>query len=77
MVIVTATEMQNNFGKYLRMVMEGKEVLISKNGSIVARILSKDQSVSFLSDSLLGVLPSDVDEKKMRAERMSKYESVG
>ncbi|MBR4610598.1 MAG: type II toxin-antitoxin system prevent-host-death family antitoxin, partial [Erysipelotrichaceae bacterium] len=28
----TATEMKNNFGKYLEMVIRGNEVIITKNG---------------------------------------------
>ena len=75
MTIVTATEMQNNFGRFLKMVQEGHEIVIIKNGTEVARLISKAQTVSFLADTLVGVLSSDVDEKQARAERMSRYES--
>lgn len=74
MTTATATEVQNNFGRFLKMVQEGQEVIILKNGSEVARLISKEQTVSFLSDSLVGVLSSDTDEKKARAERMKRYE---
>ena len=76
MTTATATEVQNNFGKFLKMVQEGQEIVIMKNGSEVARLISKGQTVSFLSDSLVGVLSSDVDEKNARAERMARYESA-
>ncbi len=76
MTTATATEVQNNFGKFLRMVQEGQEIVIMKNGSEVARMISKDKTVSFLSDSLVGVLSSDIDEKSVRAERMAKYEDT-
>ena len=76
MITATATEVQNNFGKFLKMVQEDQEIVIMKNGSEVARLISKAQTVSFLSDSLVGVLSSDVDEKKARAERMARYESA-
>lgn len=76
MTTATATEVQNNFGKFLRMVQEGQEIVILKNGSEVARLISKGQTVSFLSDSLVGVLSSDVDEKKARTERMARYEDT-
>ena len=76
MTTATATEVQNNFGKFLRMVQEGQEIVILKNGSEVARLISKGQTVSFLSDSLVGVLSFDVDEKKARAERMARYEDT-
>lgn len=76
MTTATATEVQNNFGKFLRMVQEGQEIVIMKNGSEVARMISKDKTVSFLSDSLVGVLSSDIDEKSVRVERMAKYEDT-
>lgn len=75
MTTVTATEIQNNFGKYLKMVGEGQEIVIMKNGTEIARLISKTQTVSFLSESLLGVLSSDADEKAIKAERMSRYEN--
>ena len=75
MTTATATEVQNNFGKFLRMVQDGQEIVIMKNGTEVARLISKNQTVSFLSDSLVGVLSSDVDEKSARAERMMRYEN--
>ena len=58
------------------MVQEGQEVVIIKNGTEVARLISKAQTVSFLSESLVGVLSSDTDEKKARAERLSRYENI-
>ncbi len=77
MTMATATEVQNNFGRYLKLVQGGGEVVILKNGVEVARLISKDKSVSFLSDSLVGVLSGDVDEKAARAERMARYEDPG
>ena len=76
MTTATATEVQNNFGRFLKLVQEGQEVVIMKNGIEVARMISKDMTVSFLSDNLVGVLSSDVDDKKLREERMARHESV-
>ena len=76
MTTATATEVQNNFGRFLKMVQEGQEIVILKNGTEVSRLISKAQTVSFLSDSLVGVLSSDVDEKEERAERISRYENT-
>ena len=75
MTIATATEVQNNFGRFLKMVQEGQEIVIVKNGSEVARLISKEKTVSFLSDSLVGILSSDVDEKEERRERLERYEN--
>lgn len=76
MMTATATEVQNNFGKYLRLVQTGEEVVVLKNGVEVIRMVSHDKSVSFLTDSLVGVLKDDYDEKEVRAERTKKYEST-
>ena len=76
MTTATATEVQNNFGRFLKLVQEGQEIVIMKNGSEVARLISRDKTVSFLSESLVGVLSSDVDEKKVRAERIARYENL-
>lgn len=75
MITATATEVQNNFGRFLQAVQAGDEILIVKNGKEVARMVSRESSVSFLSDSLRGVLKEDYDDKKMRAERIEKRES--
>lgn len=74
MTIATATEVQNNFGRFLKLAQDGGEVVIFKNGVEVARLVSKEKTMSFLSDRLVGVLSSDVDEKAARQERMRRYE---
>ena len=76
MTTVTATDLQNNFGKYLQSVQMGEEVLILRNGKEVARLISHEKSVSFLTDSLRGVLSNNYDDKAMRNERMKKYEGA-
>jgi len=38
----TATEMQNNFGKYLNLVMSGQEIIVTKNNREVGRFIPKD-----------------------------------
>lgn len=74
MTMATATEVQNNFGRFLKVAQEGGEVVILKNGVEVARLVSKEKTMSFLSDQLVGVLSNDVDEKAVRAERMKRHE---
>mgnify|MGYP002521101969 CR=1 FL=1 len=74
MTTVTATEIQNNFGKYLKAVQDGGEVIILRNGKEIARMISSEKSVSFLTDSLVGTLKNDYDDKK---ERASRYENIG
>lgn len=70
MLTVTATEIQTNFGKHLQVVQLGNEIIILKNGAEVARLISKEKSVSFLTDSLTGILKNNYDEKAVRDERI-------
>ena len=70
MTMATATEVQNNFGKYLSIVQSGQDVLILKNGKEVARMISKEKSAQFLSDTLLGVLENNYDETTEKEERL-------
>ena len=75
--IVSATEIKNNFGKYLEFAINGDEVIIMKNGKEVAKLISKDKTIAFLSDSLIGILKGKpMDAKEIRAERLSKYENI-
>jgi prevent-host-death family protein len=71
----TATEMQNNFGKYLSLVMAGQEVIVTRNGKEVGRFIPKDAAVSYLTDSLTGLLKKDVELDEAKTERLKeKYE---
>lgn len=62
--IATATEMQNNFGKYLSIVMAGDEVIVTKNAA-----------VSYLTDSLTGILKGNDDISRAKEERLKAKQS--
>lgn len=72
--VATATEMQNNFGRYLSLVMSGHEVIVTKNGREVGRFIPKEKAVSSLTDSLTGVLSrlleENTDAADVREERL-------
>ena len=73
----TATEMQNNFGRYLALVQNGGEVIVTKNGKEVGRFIPRAAVVSYLTDSLTGILKGDMDMDKAREERLrEKYEII-
>ncbi len=73
----TSTEMQNNFGRYLQMVMNGAEVIVTRNGKEVGRLIPRKAAVSYLTDSLTGILSGNEDPDQARAVRlMEKYEST-
>ena len=74
----TATEMQNNFGRYLSMVMSGQEIIVTKNGKEVGRFIPKDATVSYLTDSLTGILQEDYDLDEAKEESLrEKYGFAG
>ena len=71
----TATEIQNNFGKYLNMVINGNEVIVTKNGKEVGRFIPKDMAVSYLTDSLTGILKGNYNPEQERDSQLrEKYE---
>ena len=76
-VTATATEMQNNFGRYLNLVMNGSEIIVTKNGREIGRFIPKDAAVAYLTDSLTGILKGNHALKEAREERLrEKYEAV-
>ena len=74
MITATATAMQNNFGRYLNLVMSGQEIIVTKNGKEVGRFIPKEAAVSYLTDSLTGILKEKNDLAKIKEEDLkSKY----
>ncbi len=51
----------------------GEEVIITKNGTAVARLIGIRLQEKSLSERLRGILPSDIDDKAMKDERVSKH----
>ena len=75
--MATATEMKNQFGKYLQMVINGNEVIVTKNGQEVGRFIPKAKAVSYLTDSLTGILKGNYDYKDAKEEALKeKYETA-
>ena len=70
--IVSATEIKNNFGKYMDMIVDGYEVIVTKNGKEIGRFISKNMTVSFLTDALTGVIENEYDLKSLKDEELSK-----
>ena len=70
-MIVNSTDIQNNFGKYLELA-SGQEIVITRNGLPVARLIGMKDTVSFLSEHLVGLIPKDTNEDKEKNERISR-----
>ena len=64
--IATAAEMKVDFDKYLNIVLAGNEVVVTKDGKVIGRLVPYSAPVSFLSDSLVGVLDGEDNDKKRR-----------
>ena len=62
--IATATQMQINFGKYLNLMMKGQGVIVTKNGKEIGRLVPKNTVVSYLSDSLTGILKNEYNHQQ-------------
>ena len=68
---ITATELKNNLGKYL-LLSATEDILITKNGKVVAKLVNPDQNRIDTAKSLFGILPKDADIEESRAERLNK-----
>jgi prevent-host-death family protein len=68
-MFVTSTEVQNDFSKYIDLA-SGQEVVITKDGLPVARLLGVKKS--FLTDRLIGIIPNDADEEAAKTERLAR-----
>ena len=77
---VSATDIQNVYIAIASNKEDTYKIVYSdnilKNGKEVARMVSNTAAISFLSDSLVGVLKNDYNEKEMIQERIEKHESI-
>lgn len=51
--------------------MSGQEVIVTKNGREVGRFIPKNTAVSYLTDSLTGILKEDKDLDEIKSERLA------
>ena len=57
--------------------MSGQEIIVTKNGREVGRFIPRDAAVSYLTDSLTGVLKGNYDLDEVKSERLKeKYETL-
>ena len=71
----TATEMKNNLGKYLQMIMRGNEVIITKNGVEIGRLIPSGTAKAYLTDSLRGIVKGNYEpDDEKEAVLAEKYE---
>jgi prevent-host-death family protein len=77
-MIITATEFKNKVGKFIELAKK-EDIIISKNGRHIVKLVSVDKDECPATQSLLGVFEKaavyEVD--KSKEERLKKYESTG
>ena len=66
---VSVAELETNAGKYVELA-ETQDIFITKNGRQVAKIVSAEIDKVAAMRSIFGVIPSDADLDKVRAERL-------
>ncbi len=66
---ITATELKNNLGKYL-ILSATEDILITKNGKVVAKLTNPYQDRVETAKSLFGILPKDADAEEAKKERL-------
>lgn len=66
---VTATELKNNLGKYL-ILSATEDILITRNGKVVAKLTNPYQDRVQTAKSLFGILPKDADIEESKRERL-------
>ncbi len=71
MVVASATEFKNNFGKYAKLVDEGEEIVVMRRGREIGRFVSPEQKTRYLTSSLRGILKRDYDDKEARYEHVA------
>lgn len=57
---ISTTKLQNSFGKYLQLALDGTEIIVTKNGRSIASLsklsgdMIKEENVKYESDQLIG-----------------------
>ena len=72
-MIITATEVKTNLGKYLE-IAASQDIFITKNGKNIARLTSPAVNKLALLDDLVGIIPESqtMDEDTIREERLAR-----
>lgn len=70
-MVITATELKSNLGRYLDLAST-EDVLISKNGTLVARLTGPSSERVERMQALFGILPSSVTVDEARRIREEK-----
>ncbi len=70
-MIITATELKSNLGRYLELA-EKEEIVITRNGKRIARLIDANQDKSAIVRSLRGILPPNVTLSEAKKGRLAR-----
>ena len=75
-MIISATELKGNIGKYLSLAIN-EDIIITKNGKEIAKLSSVKQDKINAMKSLFGSLPDDgMTIEQIREERLERHETT-
>lgn len=66
---VTVTELKNNLGKYL-VLSATEDILITKNGKVIAKLTNPYQDRVQTAKSLFEILPAEANIEEAKRERL-------
>ena len=67
---ITATDLKLNLSKYL-LLAETEDILITRNGKVVAKLSNPNADRVAMAESLVGVIPADITLEEARSARTS------
>ena len=70
-MLITATELKRNLGKYL-LLAETEDIYITKNGKIIAELSNPQQDRADIAKSLFGIFPADMTLEEAKEERLNR-----
>lgn len=68
-MLITATELKNNLGKYL-LLAATEDIFIMRNGKVVAKLSNPNQDRVEMAKSLFGILSNDITLEEAKRERL-------
>lgn len=74
-MIISATEFKSNLGRYLELV-EHEDIVITRNGKRVAKLVDAASDKSDLLASITGILPPDISLESAREGRLRRHENL-
>ena len=73
-MIITTTELKNNFSKYVSL-LDTEDIFVTLKGKTVAKLVNPQISaVDAISGLIAGMLPKDYNTKDLRVDKIKKYE---